>query len=44
MVIGYRLTAEKDQSQQKYGVYMNPDKEAMVTLTDEDQVIVVAEV
>ncbi|MBN2443840.1 MAG: hypothetical protein JXJ04_20935, partial [Spirochaetales bacterium] len=44
IAIGYRITAEKNELQKKYGVYLNPDKADMITLKEEDQIIVIAEV
>ena len=41
--IGYRLLAEAGAPERRFGVYLNPDKSAPVTLTEHDRVIVLAE-
>ena len=41
--IGYRLLAEAGAPKQAFGVHLNPDKSALVTLAADDRVIVLAE-
>ena len=41
--IGYRLLAEASAPEQAFGVHLNPDKSAMVTLAADDRIIVLAE-
>ena len=41
--IGYRLLAEAGAPEQAFGVHLNPDKSALITLAADDRVIVLAE-
>ncbi len=41
--IGYRLAAESADPAKAYGVHTNPKKSALVTFSDEDKVVVLAE-
>jgi hypothetical protein len=41
--IGYRLLAEAGAQEHAFGVHLNPDKSAPVTLTAHDRSIVLAE-
>ena len=41
--LGYRITAEANDSGKAYGVHTNPKKSAQVTFAPEDKVIVIAE-
>jgi voltage-gated potassium channel Kch len=41
--IGYRLAAEAGDKEKAYGVHTNPNKAGMVTFTNEDKIIVIAE-
>jgi ion channel POLLUX/CASTOR len=41
--IGYRLLAEANAPDRTFGVHLNPDKAAQITLTADDRVIVLAE-
>jgi len=41
--IGYRLLAEAGAPEQAFGVHLNPDKSARVTLAADDRIIVLAE-
>ena len=41
--IGYRLLSEAGAANRAFGVYLNPDKAAFVTLSAQDRVIVLAE-
>jgi hypothetical protein len=41
--IGYRLLSEAGQAEQSFGVHVNPEKSALISFTDQDQVIVIAE-
>ena len=41
--IGYRLLSEAGAPEQAFGVHLNPDKPALVTLAADDRVIVLAE-
>lgn len=41
--IGYRLLAEAGMPERAFGVYLNPDKAAQITLAEDDKVIVLAE-
>ena len=41
--IGYRITAEANDSGKGYGVHTNPKKSENVTFTEQDKVIVIAE-
>ncbi|MEL6561081.1 MAG: potassium transporter TrkA [Bacteroidota bacterium] len=43
VAIGYRIMAQSKNAMEGYGVYVNPKKSEMVTLTDEDTVIVLSE-
>ena len=43
VAIGYRLKALAGDSSQAHGVVVNPDKSKMVTFSDHDRIIVVAE-
>jgi voltage-gated potassium channel Kch len=40
---GYRISSQAQQSENAFGVYMNPDKSKMVTFSPEDFIIVLAE-
>ena len=40
---GYRISSQAQQSEHAFGVYMNPDKSKMVTFSEEDFIIVLAE-
>jgi len=41
--IGYRLLSQANQPESAFGVHLNPDKSALITFSDEDRVIVLAE-
>ena len=41
--LGYRITAEANDSGKSYGVHTNPKKSEQVTLVPNDKVIVIAE-
>jgi hypothetical protein len=41
--LGYRITAEANDAGKSYGVHTNPKKSQMVTFTEQDKVIVIAE-
>jgi hypothetical protein len=41
--IGYRLLSQANQPETAFGVRLNPDKSALVTFSDEDRIIVLAE-
>lgn len=43
IVIGYVIAAEQKDAQKNYGIYINPDKSAMVSLGEKDGLIVIAE-
>jgi hypothetical protein len=43
VAIGYRLQALAGDSSQAYGVVVNPDKSKMVTFSDHDRIVVLAE-
>ncbi|MBK6950517.1 MAG: NAD-binding protein [Crocinitomicaceae bacterium] len=40
---GYRISSQAQQSENAFGVYMNPDKSKMVTFSPDDFIIVLAE-
>lgn len=40
---GYRISSQAQQSESAFGVYMNPDKSKMVTFSQDDFIIVLAE-
>lgn len=40
---GYRITAQAQDSDKAFGVYMNPDKSKTVTFSADDYIIVLAE-
>jgi voltage-gated potassium channel Kch len=40
---GYRIAAKSDDSDASYGVAMNPDKGELITFSNEDRIIVLAE-
>lgn len=40
---GYRISSQAQESENAFGVYMNPDKSNMVTFSPEDFIIVLAE-
>ena len=42
-VIGYRITAFENNSDEHFGVYINPDKSKKVTFSENDFIIVLAE-
>jgi len=41
--IGYRITSQSQNPDQKYGVHLNPDKSKKVTFNDVDLIIVLSE-
>ena len=41
--IGYRLISEAGNAEKSYGVHTNPKKSGLVTFTNEDKIIVIAE-
>ncbi|WP_162891360.1 hypothetical protein [Aeromicrobium sp. A1-2] len=41
--IGYRVSAESDDPESAYGVYVNPAKSALFAVTPADRVVVLAE-
>jgi len=43
IAIGYRIVADQFDSEKAYGVKVNPNKPDMVTFSEEDKVIVIAE-
>lgn len=43
IAIGYVIAAEQKDAQKNYGIYINPDKSAIVSLGDKDGLIVIAE-
>jgi ion channel POLLUX/CASTOR len=43
VAIGYRIVKEARNSEEGYGVYVNPKKSEMFTLTKEDRIIVLSE-
>ncbi len=43
VAIGYRRAAQANEAAQSYGIVVNPDKSQLVTFTEQDRVIVVAE-
>lgn len=43
VAIGYRVMAQSKNAMEGYGVYVNPKKSELITLTDEDTVIVLSE-
>ena len=43
VIIGYSIAAEKSNAENSYGIYINPKKSNLVTLTEKDRVIVIAE-
>ncbi len=43
VAIGYRVKAEAKDANKGYGVYVNPKKSAVFTLTDEDMIVVLSE-
>ncbi len=43
VAIGYRVIKEAKEANKGYGVYVNPRKSDMFTLTDKDMVIVLSE-
>lgn len=43
VAIGYRITAHSSDPEKAYGVSVNPKKSAMVTFTEADKIIVIAE-
>ncbi|MBK7994157.1 MAG: NAD-binding protein [Blastocatellia bacterium] len=43
IAIGYRIAAESQNADKAYGVRLNPDKSELVTFTEEDSIIVIAE-
>jgi voltage-gated potassium channel Kch len=43
IAIGYRLQAEANDQKKFYGVHVNPDKSNMITLTEQDRIILLAE-
>ena len=43
VAIGYRIMSQSKNAMQGYGVYVNPKKSQLITLTDEDTVIVLSE-
>jgi Trk K+ transport system NAD-binding subunit len=40
--LGYRLLAEASQPEQSFGVHLNPSKGELITLSEDDRVIVIA--
>jgi hypothetical protein len=43
VALGYRLHAHADDAMQAYGVVLNPDKSAQLTLAEQGRVVVLAE-
>ncbi|MCL5070939.1 MAG: potassium transporter TrkA, partial [Actinobacteria bacterium] len=43
VAIGYKLFREETNAEKSYGIYINPVKSEMITLSDEDSIIVLAE-
>lgn len=43
IVIGYVIAAEQKDAQKNYGIYINPAKSTVVSLADQDGLIVIAE-
>jgi len=43
VAIGYRLHAHANDASRAYGVVVNPDKSDMITFTEQDRIVVVAE-
>lgn len=43
IVIGYVIAEEQKDAQKNYGIYINPAKSTVVSLADQDSVIVIAE-
>lgn len=43
VAIGYRIMSQSKNAMEGYGVYVNPKKSQLITLTDEDTVIVLSE-
>ena len=43
IAIGYRIAAESYNSDKAYGVVVNPKKSGMITFSEEDKIIVIAE-
>jgi voltage-gated potassium channel Kch len=43
IAVGYRLRAEANNAAESYGVRLNPDKSQMITFSEADRVIVLAE-
>jgi len=41
--IGYRITSEAQNPDQKYGVHLNPNKSEKVTFSSDDLIIVLSE-
>jgi diphthamide synthase (EF-2-diphthine--ammonia ligase) len=41
--IGYRITSESQNPDQKYGVHLNPTKSEKVTFSSDDLIIVLSE-
>jgi len=42
--IGYRLLSEADQTEQSFGMHINPDKSVPIPFSDQDQVVVISSV
>jgi voltage-gated potassium channel Kch len=43
VAIGYRLLAHANDAERSYGIVINPDKSGVITFTEQDRIIVVAE-
>lgn len=43
IAIGYRMNEYSHNPDKDYGVVVNPDKSAMITFTEKDKIIVIAE-
>lgn len=43
VAVGYRLKAQADDASKSYGVTVNPDKSTLVTFSENDRIIVLAE-
>ena len=43
IAIGYKLQQDTNNASRAYGVAVNPNKSAMLTFTDADRIIVIAE-
>jgi voltage-gated potassium channel Kch len=43
VALGYRLSANAQDAAKSYGVVVNPEKSALITFTDQDRIIVLAE-